>query len=167
VKHILTECQYPGRKELWELAKAAWEKKGREWPYITLGLIIGSTQVSFPSLKDPSKPDAGATRLFRLLIVEIAYLIWLLRNERVIQHGNTKTYSKAEIRNKFRSTMNLRLTQDRLLTNRFRYGTKAISPHLVKRTWQGLLVNEGELPREWTKRSIPGVLVSMEQNDHG
>jgi hypothetical protein len=87
MQHILTECQYPGQEELWKLTKAIWtKKKGREWPYIMLGLIIRSTQVSFPSPKNLSKPDMGATRLFKILIAETAYLIWLLRNERVIQH---------------------------------------------------------------------------------
>jgi hypothetical protein len=37
----------------------------------------------------------------------------------------------------FKSLINLRLTQDRLLTDRFKYRSKAITPRLVECTWQG------------------------------
>jgi ribonuclease HI len=167
MRHIMTECQYPGQKELWRLAGKLWERKGRGWPYMTPGLIIGSDEVSFPSGDDPTKPDVGATRLFRLLVVETAYLIWLMRNERVIQHGNAKMYSNAEIRNRLKTAINLRLTRDRLLTNRHKYGTKSINPHLVKSTWSGLLEEEEHLPRGWMTTSTSGVLVSIELRDNG
>jgi hypothetical protein len=54
-----------------------------------------------------------------------------------------------EIRNRLKTAIDLRLTRDRLLTNRRKYGTKAINPHLFKSTWSGLLKDEEHLPRDW------------------
>jgi hypothetical protein len=77
---------------------------------MTPSLIIRSDEGSFLSGNDPTKPDVGTTRLFRLLVVETAYLIWLMRNERVIQHKNAKTYSNIEIRNWLKTAINNEIT---------------------------------------------------------
>ena len=55
---------------------------------------MGVGQVSFTRMtEEGARPDTGLSRLFKILISESAYLIWLLRNERVIQNENEKIAS--------------------------------------------------------------------------
>jgi ribonuclease HI len=103
MEHILTRCTHPGRREIWELARQLWEKKGGRWPHVSLGMILGAGQVRFESERteeDGPRPEAGIQRLFKILISESAYLIWLLRNERVIQRGNAGMPTNQEIRSR-------------------------------------------------------------------
>jgi hypothetical protein len=100
IDHILTKCEHPGQQEVWELARKLWEKKGGTWPYISLGLIMGAGQVLFQcQIREDALPDTGMNRLFKILISEFTYLIWLLQNERVIQNGSEKRATHHEIQN--------------------------------------------------------------------
>jgi hypothetical protein len=149
MQHILTECKYPGQREVWALAKQLWEKKGGRWPHISIGLILGAVQVRFEvesTTDEPAQPDAGTQRLFRILISESAYLIWLLRVERVIQRGNSSLPAEREIRNRWTAAMNARLTLNRKMTNRIKYQGRSIAPQVVRKTWKGVLKDEEELP---------------------
>jgi hypothetical protein len=102
MQHILTECAYPGQREIWELAKQLWEKKGERWPHISRGLILGAGQVRFEAENTTEE--------------ESAYLIWLLRVERVIQRGNNRVSTTQEIRKRWIAAVNARLTLDREMT---------------------------------------------------
>ncbi|KAJ7024876.1 hypothetical protein C8F04DRAFT_1213005 [Mycena alexandri] len=77
------------------------------------------------------KGDKGTSRLFRIVVSESAYLIWKLRNERL----------------------------DCVLTNKLRYGKKALEKKLVEQTWKKVLQNEDRLPKELTRET--GVLVGI------
>jgi hypothetical protein len=166
MQHILTECTYPGQREVWALAKQLWEKKKGRWPHISLGLILGAGQVRFmeedADENEPARPNAGTQRLFRILVSESAYLIWLLRVERVIKRDNNRLSTTQEIRNRWTAAINARLTLDRKMTNRAKYQGRAITPHVVKMTWKGVLKNEDDLPQGWEKGEKTGVLVSIE-----
>ncbi|KAJ7661175.1 hypothetical protein B0H17DRAFT_953751 [Mycena rosella] len=84
--------------------------------------------------------DVGTTRLFRILVSESAFLIWRLRCERVIQEKDLA--SAREIHNRWLKTINNRLGLDG-------YGKKAIKKSLVLKTWQRVLKNERNLPKNW------------------
>jgi ribonuclease HI/exonuclease III len=160
--HILTECLYPGQSEIWALVKSLWEMRGQKWPYLNVGLLVGIAQVSFPDPNNPGNPNHGPNRLFKILVSESAYLIWLLRCERVIEHQNSRTASVAEIHNRWLTAINARLQIDRHMTNRYRYKGRALPAQVVRDTWSGILKNEESLPEEWEKKSGPGVLVGIE-----
>jgi ribonuclease HI len=66
------------------------------------------------------KGDAGASRLYRILLSESAYLIWKLRNKRVIREQDGT--SDREIYNQWKKTINNRLEIDCLLTNERKWG---------------------------------------------
>ncbi|KAJ7161041.1 hypothetical protein C8R46DRAFT_905409, partial [Mycena filopes] len=97
----------------------------------------------------------GTTRLYRILISESAYLIWLLRNERVI---NGKTLHPDEIRNRWKHRLDIR-TFDCLMTNKAKYKSKAIKKSLVLATWTKIIQDEDRLPPDWTRET--GVLVGI------
>lgn len=82
MEHILTTCTHSGQDTIWGLAKTIWEKKGHIWSKPTLGDILTCGMQKTRSNKDQS--DQGESRFYRILISESARLIWLLRNERVI-----------------------------------------------------------------------------------
>jgi hypothetical protein len=162
MKHILAECLYPGQTEVWALARSLWELKGQKWPYLSIGLLVGLARVSFPDPDKPGKLSRGLGRLFKILVSESAYLIWLLRCERVIEHQNTRTATTNEIQNRWLAAINARLQIDRLMTNRYRYKGRALPAQIIRDTWSGILKNEGSLPDGWEKERGPGVLVGIE-----
>ncbi|KAJ7590020.1 hypothetical protein C8J56DRAFT_1139730 [Mycena floridula] len=159
MEHILTRCKAPGQAEVWDLAKSLWKKKkGTRWRKPKMGTILACPMAELVSSRGKKRP--GASRLFRILISEAAHLIWKLRNERTIPDEEGRTQPAAsvkEIENRFTSAMNARLAKDRALTNRLRYGKRALSKSSVLSTWNGVLERNTDLPPDWTEED--GVLV--------
>jgi hypothetical protein len=157
MEHILLECNSTGPKVIWGLAKAMLEQKQATWPHVRYGTILGCCIAR----QKAQRSKGGTDRLFRIVATESAHLIWKLRCERRITQGDDpdKQHSIEEIHNRWLSTMNQRLTMDRLLANRNRYGKKALKPALVIATWDGVLYDQESLPENWIQQS--GVLVGM------
>ncbi|KAF8228996.1 hypothetical protein L208DRAFT_1402838, partial [Tricholoma matsutake] len=63
--HILTRCESPGQKEVWELAKQMWAQKSLEWRQPWIGNIISCALTEFKNNDGKSPP--GANRLWRIL----------------------------------------------------------------------------------------------------
>jgi len=118
MEHILVECTASGQDLIWRLCGQLWEKKFQKMPEMTLGLILGCGIAEFNNSKGKKMPHAS--RLFRIMVSESAYLIWKVRNERVI--GGRK-HTETEIHNRWVSCMNMRLKMDQLLTDRSRYAS--------------------------------------------
>ncbi|KAJ7661164.1 hypothetical protein B0H17DRAFT_1144765 [Mycena rosella] len=66
---------------------------------------------------DAGKVDRGAQRLYRILMSESAYMIWLLHNDWVINRDG-ELATEDEIINKWKFTINQRLKMDKLMANR-------------------------------------------------
>ncbi|PCH44822.1 hypothetical protein WOLCODRAFT_51472, partial [Wolfiporia cocos MD-104 SS10] len=118
-------------------------------PRPSLGAVLSCTRVPFRATD--GRRSEGDARLYRILITESAYLIWKLRNERVIcEEGNPATpASRTEIESRWRRAINDRLATDCKMTNARKYGTKALQRALVEQTWKGTLQNEDKLPPDW------------------
>jgi ribonuclease HI/exonuclease III len=159
MEHILTECQAPGQREIWEEAGRMWEMKQGQRNKPTFGEIIGCASAKIKNHEN--KIDFGKTRLYQILISEAAYKIWSIRCKRVISYDNdrSKWPTEVNIKKEFQSQINLRLRMDCLHTNEHRFNKKALSSSKVTATWKGLLRNEGYLPENWA--SNPGVLVGI------
>ena len=79
--HILTKCLAGTQTKTWQLANKMWARRhGTDLPS-TLGGVLGCRLAAFST---GGKPDRGKNRLYRILMLEAAYLIWKLRNERRI-----------------------------------------------------------------------------------
>jgi hypothetical protein len=155
MEHILSQCEAPGQKEIWKLAKELWLKRNPDWAWPGIGTIISAGLAVFKD--DQGKIKPGDARLYRILMAESAYLIWKLRCERVIQNnGNFAT--QQEIHDRWVKTMNARLRLDCNMTDR-RYERKALPVKTVLRTWKGVLKDEDRLPVDWTRSAE--VLVGM------
>ncbi|KAJ7620507.1 hypothetical protein DFH06DRAFT_1144042 [Mycena polygramma] len=99
----------------------------------------------------------GTQRLYRILMSESAYLIWKLRNDRVISRAGEPA-TEEEIKNKWKFAINQRLQMDKLMANRPQKGKRpAMAPPLVLETWSNTLDNERSLPANWLRE--PRVLV--------
>lgn len=71
-----------------------------------------------------------------------------------------KTFTENEIKQRLARVLNDRLTTDRMLINRLRYGSKALPQNLVLSTWSGTLKNKKALPTNWLHQKT-GVLVGI------
>ncbi|KAJ7581353.1 ribonuclease H-like protein [Mycena floridula] len=154
--HILTKCDVPGQRQIWDLVSEMWMLKSGEELRPPLGeiMICGLKQNNGANRR---KVNRGTERLRRILISESAHLIWRIRNERAI-NGKDPLPRKA-IRARWVITMNNRIKLDCLLTNKTRYGTKAIQKSLVLSTWNKVIANENALPEDWTRET--GALVGV------
>ncbi|KAJ7358078.1 hypothetical protein DFH08DRAFT_686853 [Mycena albidolilacea] len=155
LEHILVGCRSPEREIIWEGAKSLWLEKEANWPEVSLGSILGCGLAEFRDEK--GKPKCGTQRLYRILMSESAYLIWKLRNDRVISRDGEPA-TEEEIKNKWKYAINLRLQVDKMLANRPVTGKRpALAPQLVLATWSNTLDNEKSLPADWLRE--PRVLV--------
>ncbi|KAK0495053.1 ribonuclease H-like protein [Armillaria luteobubalina] len=160
MEHILTECEITGQSMLWSLARELWEMKGLEWIPPTYGVALGASLLQIRG--ENGKVSPSATRLYRILATETLHLIWKIRCQRRIQQGDddpTKWHSEEQVWNLWIEAMNKRLTIDRLLVNKLRYGSKAMTKTKVLSTWRGTLHDEKSLPEDWISQR--GVLVGI------
>ena len=152
MSHILTECNERNARLIWRLAKALWPHRNIPWPEITLGTVLGCGNITL----QPERPGRHnqrrqrktthrvPTRLFQIILSESAYLIWVLRCERVIQE---KPLTEGEIKARWYRAINNRLTIDKttatkiVRTNRFK--------KLMEGTWGPALRKGQELPVNW------------------
>ncbi|KAJ7817714.1 hypothetical protein B0H14DRAFT_3089657 [Mycena olivaceomarginata] len=113
--HILTGCKSPGQEIIWGTAKSLWLEKEAVWPAVSLGTILGCGLAEFRD--DKGKAKLGTQRLYRILMSESAYQIWIICNNRVISRDGTLV-SEEEIINKWKFSVNQRLQVDKSLANR-------------------------------------------------
>ncbi|KAL0059957.1 hypothetical protein AAF712_013253 [Marasmius tenuissimus] len=142
IRHILLECEVPGRKTVWTLAEEIWKKKGLPWPTLGLGTILSC---GFTTFGTEERPDVGASRFYRILMSESAYLIWKMRNQRVI--NGEQPLSLTQIKNKWVYTLKLRYKTDLLLTNTRKYEKQALPKSLVRSTWHKIMEERDDLPQ--------------------
>ena len=159
--HILTECNTPGQREVWDLTKEILLKRHNYWPPVdNLDTIMGCGMTKF--LFKTGQHKLGAEQLYRILITESTHLIWKIRCECIIEHPRDKWHTPKEIKNRWHCAINKRLALDQAMTNK-RYETKAISTKIVLCTWSGTLQNELSLPENWINCS--GVLVGIKPSE--
>jgi ribonuclease HI len=144
LEHILTQCESPGQEIIWREVENIWSKKNNKWLTPSLGLILGCGLAEFHTVD--GKKDEGAGRLYRILMSEAAYLIWKIRNERVINRDGEPA-TEQEIINKWYYHINYRLKVDTTLATHPPEGKKmTLAPRKVLETWSGILDNEGAMP---------------------
>lgn len=96
LEHILTSCSATGQGLVWSLARKLWQQTGERWPETSIGLVLSCGLAAFPGRDQRSAPRT--VRLWRILLSESAFLIWKLRNECVIRHGNDTWTGRSRIR---------------------------------------------------------------------
>ncbi|KAF8231482.1 hypothetical protein L208DRAFT_1398821, partial [Tricholoma matsutake] len=133
-------------------------QKNLEWCQPWLGNIISCALTEFK--KSDGKHTSGSNRLWRILVSELAHLIWKLHCERVIKYENTP-YIPEEISNRWHKMINARLETNCSMTNH-RYEKKSLKTKVVAQTWKGTLKNEEDLPSNWTE--VCRVLVGRNQS---
>jgi hypothetical protein len=102
MSHILTECREQYTQMVWRLAKNLWPHRNMAWPKITLGTILGCGCIHLQpngqrrnnQRRQNKAACQGPTQLLHIILSELAYLIWVLRCEKVIQE---KPLSEGEI----------------------------------------------------------------------
>ena len=148
MEHILIRCNKSAVRIIWDLAKRTWPHRNVPWPEISIGIILGCSATTIPTdritdnTRQSPPPHLRATaRLLRILITELAHLVWVIRCERVIQKRN---HTDREITARWLHMINKRLTEDKIITTKIKRDTAA--EQLVKHTWEDVLKTQGELP---------------------
>ncbi|EIW54950.1 RnaseH-domain-containing protein [Trametes versicolor FP-101664 SS1] len=157
MEHILCQCEAPGQRVAWALARGILSKKSLNLPELTLGLALGGHAVAALTAEGAARP--GATRLARIILTETAYLIWVLRCDRVVGGRVPLPLREEEgyVENRWMRVITGRLNTDCTLASKRVAGKWAVPPSTVLKTWEKTLHEEDRLPSDWTKS--PGVLV--------
>ncbi|KAJ7733387.1 hypothetical protein DFH07DRAFT_780608 [Mycena maculata] len=103
LNYILLGFTSPGQEIIWCTAESLWREKEDKWPAVLLGTISGCGLVEFRD--ENGKVKRGTQRLYQILISKSTYLIWRLRNERVISGGRTPA-TEEEIKNRWKYQVN-------------------------------------------------------------
>ncbi|TRM66514.1 hypothetical protein BD626DRAFT_451541 [Schizophyllum amplum] len=135
IEHILTECTAPGRQAIWDEAKSLCEARNIPWSKPSMGAVLGNALMRFKDAEGKSR--LGDNRFYRILISEGAYMVWLVRNERVVQNENDKTKyaAPAALKERLRAQLRRRHTIDKTMTDKRQFGVKAILQATVDDTW--------------------------------
>ncbi|EJD36828.1 hypothetical protein AURDEDRAFT_18723, partial [Auricularia subglabra TFB-10046 SS5] len=159
LEHILLDCADPACEQIWRLAEELWRHKHPKWHPLSLGLILGCGAVTIRDQASFRKLP-GATRLYRILISESAYLIWKIRCIRRIDHPDHPDWrpSRDFVHSEWYRVLTDRMRTDCLATNKSRFGSRATPRSLVLATWHGVLEDEHDFLPE-TLVSKPGFLV--------
>jgi len=146
--HILTNCSLKSQKQIWAYAEEIWNraKPPFEWERPNIGTIVACAQMCPPARTE--RINRGKYRLYRIIMMESAYLIWKLRWERTFSREDEET--EQEVSNRWHATINERLRLDIALTHP-RWKNKAIPAKKVINTWKNTLENEEYLTKDWTK----------------
>jgi hypothetical protein len=130
--------------------------KHQKMPALNIGLILDSTLCKFKNTHGRRMREAS--RLFTLLVTESVPLIWKLRCDRVLSN---KQFSAVQIHNKWVTLINSHLRFDQLLTDTSRYGNCAPNVKTILRMWDGVLMDNLNLPENWIWQSRVLVGIGM------
>ncbi|KAJ7172888.1 hypothetical protein C8R43DRAFT_821436, partial [Mycena crocata] len=121
------------------------------------GAAMGCALATFKN--DDGKIEPETARIYRMIMSESIWAIWKMRCDRVIKFDG-EAFSALEVHNRWVSRMNEKLSIDRALTNKVKFGKQySVSPQLVLDTWRGFLYEEDKLPERWL--GAPEVLVGV------
>lgn len=155
--HILIECQVVGRGTIWELLEELWTSAGYEWKEPSLGTILGVGCAVIES--ETGEHDSVKEALWLTLWSELAYLIWKLRCERVIQHdGEDFESSLHEVQNRWHALIDRRMDLDRR-SCRKSLGKGVLKAEHVARIWKSVNRDWDTLSSDWVTNY--GVLVGI------
>jgi ribonuclease HI len=154
MEHILVECPADAcQKAVWKLAAEMWSNMTSEWDAPSFGDILA---MGLSSVVDvDGKTKRGETRLRRIIIAESAYLIWKLRNERVVD--GREGISLREVKNRWWLTMEGRRKLDLTLSTKFFHNKIIIKKSLVRATWKDTVLVNQALPYERENGVLVGI----------
>ena len=123
----------------------------RQKPPLLEGAVLGGALANFK--KEDRKLDSAKNQLYRILMMELTHLIWVLRHERRITNEDNHQYCHTEetVTNCWYRKINERLQINCLLTNKYPYRNKALKTEKVFNTWVNCSTNKDDLHREWCK----------------
>ena len=162
MEHILTECKASGQDVIWSLAEELWALRGLPWIKPRFGTILGCGLADFRTVENENSRLVGANRLYAILLSESAHQIWRTRCKWKISDEASleKIPTELEVRASWIKNLNRRLQLERLMTDKLRYGQKALKPKLVEKTWWGVLRDQEFLQDDWLRMGT-GALVGI------
>ena len=130
---------------------------------MSLGIVLG---LGLIEIKDKTgRTQQGCMRLFKILISESAYLIWVLHFEWRIgrEQDPTQLHSGTGVATWWKRAMERRLRLDWALANELAYRKKALKRRCIEQTWHEVAIDRQFI---CTNLSRVGVLVGSGQERH-
>ena len=114
---------------------------------------VGCGLADFHPENDDKVQLPGANHLYAILLSQSAHQIWRMRCKWKIADKASleKIRTEQEIRATRIRDLNRRLQLEILLTNKSKYGPKALKPQLVEKTWWGILQDQESLSDDWLR----------------
>lgn len=139
------------------LARGILAKKSVRLPATNLGIALGGH--AFAAFNEKDELLHGATRLARIILTETAYLVWVLRCDRVVgdRVPLPRALEEEYVERRWLRALNKHLQTECTLVSKRVAGRWAIPPSTVLATWEKTLQDEHRLPLDWIHS--PGVLV--------
>lgn len=157
LEHVLAECEMSARATIIAMCKKLWMRTGLPWPEPTFGAMLGCGLARFVDAE--GKTLSGASRLYRILM----FLIWKTRSRCAWMIDKDadpdRALTEVEIQRTWLYVINERLKLDCLMTDRMRYGRKALRSSQVKLTWEPTLDGRVAEDTNWYRNT--GVLVGI------
>ncbi|KAG1807200.1 hypothetical protein EV424DRAFT_1474235 [Suillus variegatus] len=92
MEHILLKRKLIPLRMIWKAAQDLWCKRKATWPEIHFSTILGCNLATF--YNNNGKKMVGKSRLFKIIVLESAHLIWKLRNKALKMEMVLKTWSR-------------------------------------------------------------------------
>jgi len=144
--HILLRCPQSAGNFIWPLVQEMCRAKNIDWPpSFEILTILASPLATFRSRSGSLRE--GATRFFQIAITEAAFLIRNVKD--CPDHEPERLISEPEATSALAQVMNEQLRDDRAMTNRQKFKSKALRHECVLETWSGILQDESGLPPDW------------------
>ncbi|EJD38460.1 hypothetical protein AURDEDRAFT_25537, partial [Auricularia subglabra TFB-10046 SS5] len=134
IEHILLHCTSSGQSTIWPLVRIFLHHRKVDFTP-SLGAILGCASRACEGSWGPR--SVSVERSYRIVVSESAFMIWKIRCEKRIGHAEDPEWQlPAEaIKKKWNKMLSVRYFRDLKLTNKKRYGRRALDEHLVRWTW--------------------------------
>ncbi|EJD49464.1 hypothetical protein AURDEDRAFT_59551 [Auricularia subglabra TFB-10046 SS5] len=156
LEHILLECTHSGQERIWDLVAEIFKQKALtvEMKY---GLILGCASTRLASRWSERLPIEE--RFFTIgLASESAFLIWKIRCEARMEHGDDGDWRLDDeaVTQRWQAQIRARKLRDFAMADGKRYGTRGVPEYTAQRTWEDPSDYRNGISRRFTS---PGVLV--------
>jgi len=154
MQHIIFDCPHNGGAEIWEMVNNILGKRGLRWDHRwgwkhVLASGTTSARTSHPD-------DKTVETLFDAIVTEAAFVVWKLRNERVLSSrpdAERRIVSKREAESRLRVALEVRVSSELMCADRNERGRKgrAFRRKSINAIWKKIAVYRRG---EWTDSGV-------------
>ncbi|EJD48160.1 hypothetical protein AURDEDRAFT_61167 [Auricularia subglabra TFB-10046 SS5] len=137
MEHVLLQCPATGQDTIWSCVRSFLSHRRTDFDP-TLGSVLGCANLACAG--SWGSRNKAVERSLRIVVSESAFMIWKIRCEKTIAHADDPDWqlSAEAIHGRWNKMLSVRYHRDLKLTNKSRYGRRALDRDLVNWTWRDL-----------------------------